>query len=276
MTGPAIDADAFNAFEAAAWERRATGYDRFFGAITSRLAGPLLDAAAVGDATRALDVATGPGYVARAAADRGAAVIGVDVAEAMVALAGRLHPDLDVRLGDAHALPFPDGSFDAVVANFLLLHSGAPERAVAEFARVLAPGGRVALTVWDVPERAAMFGIALGAVGDAGAVPPGDLPVGPDFFRFSDDEEFDALLAGGGLADRNVETIAFTHRIASADELWEGFVDGTARTAALILGQTAEMQRAIRAAFDRRLEPFRDGDGFALPVSVKLASARRP
>ena len=276
MTGPAIDADAFNAFEAAAWEQRATGYDRFFGAITSRLAGPLLDAAAVGDATRVLDVATGPGYVARAAADRGAAVIGVDVAEAMVALARRLHPDLDVRLGDAHALPFPDGSFDAVVANFLLLHSGAPERAVAEFSRVLAPGGRVAVTVWDVPERAAMFGIALAAVGDAGAAPPGDLPVGPDFFRFSVDEEFDALLAGAGLTDRAVETIAFTHRIASADELWEGFVDGTARTAALILGQSEEMQRAIRAAFDARLEAFRDGDGFALPVSVKLASARRP
>ena len=77
---PAIDPDAFNAFEAAGWEERAPGYDRFFGSITSRLAAPLLDAARVGERTRVLDVATGPGYIAGEASARGASVVGVDVA----------------------------------------------------------------------------------------------------------------------------------------------------------------------------------------------------
>ena len=271
-----IDPDAFDAFEAAGWEGRADGYDRFFGSITTELIEPLLDAAAVGPDTRVLDVATGPGYVAARAAERGARVVGVDVAAAMLALAADLHPGLELREGDAHSLPFGDESFDAVVGNFVVLHLGRPERAVGEFARVLAPDGWVALTTWDRPERSVFLGVVLGAVGAAGAKPPEDIPVGPDFFRFADDEEFDGLLAEHGFKDRRVETIGFTRSFASADELWDGLLGGTVRTSALILGQPEETRQAIREDFDRRLEEHRHGDAFELPVSVKLASGRKP
>ena len=88
---------------------RSPGYDDFFAPITTRLAGPLLDAAEVGRGTHVLDVASGPGYVAAAAAERGASVIGVDIAERMISLARRLHPQLDFRLGNAEALPFLTG-----------------------------------------------------------------------------------------------------------------------------------------------------------------------
>src|SRR3954470_1302731 len=172
MSDTPVDADAFNAFEAAGWEARSAGYDGFFGRITPRLVEPLLEAAAVRSGTRVLDVATGPGYVAARAAERGAAVVGVDLSESMLALARRLHPDLDVRRGDAEALPFDDGAFDAVVGSFVLLHLGRPEQAAREFARVLASGGAVALTVWDVPQRARFLGVFLDAIAEAGAVPP--------------------------------------------------------------------------------------------------------
>jgi SAM-dependent methyltransferase len=272
----AVDPDAFNAFEAAGWEQRAPGYDRLVGSITRRLVEPLLDAAAVGTGTRTLDVATGPGYVAAQAAQRGASVVGVDVAQAMVALARRLHPWLDVREADAHALPFEDDSFDAVVANFLILHLGRPEQAASEFVRVLAPGGRLALTVWDLPDRARFLGVFLDAVAEAGATPPEDLPAGPDFFRFSRDEEFDALVGDRGLVDREVTTIAFTHRVSTPDELWSGLLGGAVRTSALILGQPEEMRRGIREAFDRRVAEYQDADGLELPVSVKLVAGRKP
>ena len=52
---PEIDADAFNAFEAAGWEDKAPTYDHFFGALTSRLVDPLLDAAEFGPGVRTLD-----------------------------------------------------------------------------------------------------------------------------------------------------------------------------------------------------------------------------
>jgi SAM-dependent methyltransferase len=273
---PAINPDAFNAFEAAGWEARALGYDAFFGPITGRLVDPLLDAAAVRAATRVLDVATGPGYVAGKAAERGASVVGVDVAGAMVALARRLHPELEFREADAHALPFDDASFDAVVGNFVILHLGRPEQAVAEFTRVLRPGGRLALTAWDRPERARLFALFLGAVAEAEATPPDDVPVGPDFFRFSVDEELDVLFREQRLEDREVRTIAFTHRISTPEALWEGFLGGTVRTSALILRQSDETLSRIRAAFDRRVADYRRGDAVELPVSAKLASGRKP
>ena len=276
MTGSTIDPDAFNTFEATGWQAHAAGYDDFFGSITPRLIEPLLDAAAVGDGTRVLDVASGPGYVSAAAAARGASVVGVDIAEAMLALARRLHPRLEFRAGDAEALPFPDGSFDAAVGNFVLLHLGRPERAAAELARVLAPGGRVALTVWDVPERAGFLGVVLEAIAAAGAAPPPDIPVGPPFFRFSDDAEFARLLGDQGLEDVAVATVAFTHEVPSAEALWQGMLTGTVRTSALILRQTTEMQREIRAALERLVQRYDAGGRLALPVSVKLASARRP
>ena len=164
-----IDADAFNAFEAAGWEARAESYHRHLGAMTSPVIEPLLDAAGVDRATRVLDVATGPGYAAAACAVRGASVVGVDVASAMVALARRLRPEIEFRQADAERLPFGDGEFDAVVANFLIPHVGRPERVAAELARVLAPGGRLALSTWDVPSRGRLVGVLADAVRQAGA-----------------------------------------------------------------------------------------------------------
>jgi ubiquinone/menaquinone biosynthesis C-methylase UbiE len=136
-----IDLDAFTAFEVAGWDAKASGYDDYLGQVTGRLVEPLLDAVAVRRGVRLVDVASGPGYAAARAAERGALVVGIDISEEMVALASALHPQLDFRVAGAEALPFPDDSFDAVVGNFALLHFARPELAAAEFSRVLAPGG---------------------------------------------------------------------------------------------------------------------------------------
>jgi SAM-dependent methyltransferase len=276
MASPEIDPDAFNAFEASGWEEKAGGYDRLVGHVTRRFAGPLLDAANVTRGTRVLDVATGPGYVAAQAAERGASVVGADVAAAMVSLAQRLHPGIEFREADVHELPFEDGSFHAVVGNFLIMHLGRPDQAMAELVRVLAPGGRVALTAWDFPGRSRLLGAFLDAVGEAGATPPDDLPPGPDVFRFSADEEFDALMRAQGLEERTVERVELTHRVANADELWAGFLAGSLRVAVLITTQAPEVQQRIRAAFDRLVEEYRRDDGLELPISAKLASGRKP
>jgi SAM-dependent methyltransferase len=267
--------DAFTAFEVAGWDAKAPGYDDFLGQITGRLVERLLDAVAARRGVRLLDVATGPGYAAARAAERGASVVGVDIAEEMVALASRLHPRLDFRVANAEALPFPDDSFDAVVGNFVLLHLARPELAAAEFSRVLVPGGGLALTVWDSPERARLFGVFLDAVAEAQADPPEEVPAGPPFFRFSDEQEFARLLDNQRLEDVKVETITFSHQVSSPDELWSGLLAGTVRTSALIQRQPDEVQEQIRAAFDRVVQRHRVGDLLAVPVAVKLASAKK-
>jgi SAM-dependent methyltransferase len=263
------DADAFNAFEAAGWEQQVAGYEQFFVPITGRLAGPLLDAARVAAGTRVLDVATGPGHIAGEAAGRGASVIGVDVAHGMLALARRTYPQVEFVHGDAEALPFEDGAFDAVVAGFLLLHLGRPERVVAEFARVLRPGGRVALSTWDFPDRSRFQGVLLEAIAEAGAQPPADLPPGPPMFRFADEDELARLLAA--FEDVEIETVAFPLRFGARDVLWDGLLGGTVRASVLVQRQPPAVRERIRAAFDRIV-----GGAEELPVSVKLATGVAP
>ena len=268
--------DAFDAFEAVGWEEKAAAYERFFGGIVGRVVGPLLVAAAVDDGTRVLDVATGPGWVAAQAAERGASVVGVDIAAAMISRARSAHPTLEFRRADAHELPFTDASFDAVVGNFAIMHFSRPERAIAECARVLRPGGRLALTTWARPCEHRLVGVFLDAMRKAGATPPADLPQGPDFFRFSDDETFAAALRQQGLASPAVTAITFVHRVADADELWNGVLGATVRASALVVRQPQDVQLRIRAAFDRLAEEYRRGDVLELPVAVKLAAARKP
>ena len=271
------DADAFDAFEAAGWAAKdAAEYDSVAGRVTSRLADPLLAAVAAEAGTRLLDVATGPGYVASRAVERGVDAVGLDFSEAMLAFARSRSPGVEFVRGDATALPFADASFDAVVAAFVLLHLGVPERAASESARVLRPGGRAAFTVWDVPSRGRWLGVLLDAIGDAGATPPVDVPPGPPLFRFAAEDELSALLEDAGLSDVRVETIDFALQLESADELWDGLVEGTVRVRPLVQSQTDEVRRAIRARFDELLEEHRGETGFEVPVAVKLGSGRKP
>jgi hypothetical protein len=65
------------------------------------------------------------------------------------------------------------------------------------------------------------------------------------------------------------------HSVGSADELWGGLLHGTVLTSAVIRGQPAEVVRRIRASFDRRVDSYQTGAKYQLPVSFKLAAARR-
>jgi SAM-dependent methyltransferase len=271
------DADAFDAYEAAGWAaKEVSAYDTLAGRVTSRLVEPLLDAVAAGPGTRLVDVATGPGYVAAGAAARGAEVIGVDLSEAMLEFARSRAPEVDFVRGDATALPLEDASATAVTAAFLLLHLSAPERAAAEAARVLEPGGAAAFTVWDVPSRGRWLGVFLDAVAEVGAEPPADVPPGPPLFRFAEEGELARLLTDAGLVDVAVESIAFSLAIGSADDLWHGLVEGTVRVGPLVRSQTDEVRHAIRERFEQLLEAHRAGESFQVPVAVKLASGRKP
>ncbi|MGQ0615796.1 MAG: class I SAM-dependent methyltransferase [Acidimicrobiia bacterium] len=270
------DTGAFDRFEAEGWERVADGYAAFWPAVTAHAAPALLDAAGVGPGTVVLDVATGPGVVAGRAAARGAVVTAVDLSASMLETGRRAWPDVDFRRADAYGLPFDDGAFEAVVVNFGILHIGDPERVVTEARRVLGPGGRLAMTVWDQPGSSALFGLVRAALADVGAAPPPGIPVGPDFFRFSDDAEFEALLSAGGFGQREVGTVTFTVRVPRAEDMWVGIVGGTVRSGALIAGLPPDMRDAVRAAFDRRSEAYEDDGALLLPFSVKLAVGVAP
>jgi ubiquinone/menaquinone biosynthesis C-methylase UbiE len=273
-----IDVDAFVAYEATGFDRVADEYERAFGALTGRVAGPLLDAAGVGRGLRALDVATGPGQVAVQAAARGATVLGLDLSPGMVDLARRLHPGMEVRQGDVHQLAVPDASFDAVVGNFLLPHLGDHPRAVAEMVRVLVDGGRLALSTWDLPQRSPMPGVLFLAVEKAGAPAAEGIPSGPPFYRYSDEAQLTDLLSAAGLVDVEVTDVTFTWRTPSAKVFWDSMLASTVRASAQITGQTAAMQQRIYRAFDDMVDDHRvpGSDELELPVAVKIGAGRKP
>ncbi len=111
----------------------------------------LVDAVGAGPGVRLLDLAAGQGNCALEAARRGAAVTAVDSSPAMVA-AGRTATPADADVAwveaDARAVHAPDADFDAGVSSFGVIFVPEPEAAVAELARVLRPGARLALAVW--------------------------------------------------------------------------------------------------------------------------------
>ena len=275
MSPPDIDVGRFREFERTAHDRIAESYHAFFAPITEHAAEPLLDAAGVRSGMRILDIATGPGSVAAHAAARGAVATGVDISSRMVALAAALHPSCTFREADVECLPFSDASFDAIVCAFGIGHFPRPEAAVAECERVLLRHGHLSLAWWDTPVRNRFHGVLLEAVAAADARPPPDVPAGPPMFRYAEDEAFGALLASAGLEQVTVAAHAFSYPLASPDALWDGAMGSLARTAALLRGQTADVQARIRAAFDRLLADYSTPEGLRLPMAFKIASGRK-
>jgi SAM-dependent methyltransferase len=100
----------------------------------------------VDDGDRLLDVACGSGLAIELAALRGAVCAGIDASTRLVAIAKDRSPAADIRVGDMHALPWEAASFD-VVTSFRGVWGTTPDM-VTEIHRVLAPGGRLGLTVW--------------------------------------------------------------------------------------------------------------------------------
>lgn len=277
MSPPEIEPKAFHDFEHAGWQRAAGDYHRYFGALTSQSIAPLLDALGApprANQSQLLDIAAGPGYVSVEAARRGWRVTGVDFSQSMVALARRNFPQIDFQLGDAEALAFSGGSFDAAVMNFGILHLAQPDAALREAHRVLRAGGPYAFTVWATPDQTRGFQIVLDAVAEFGD-PNVTLPAGPPFFRFSDPGESRRALAAAGFADIRVAEIPLVWRLDGSADFFEAFLQGSARTGGLLNAQRPDALAKIRAAIEQRIAAFARGARIEIPMPALVFSARR-
>ena len=128
------------------WGRRAAEFASLSEPANSREYVAMHHRLDISDGDRVLDLACGSGLALELAALRGASVAGIDASDRLIAVARDRVPGGDVRVGDMHALPWDDHSFD-VVTSFRGIWGTTPD-ALAEARRVLVPGGRLGFTVW--------------------------------------------------------------------------------------------------------------------------------
>lgn len=246
---------------------------KFVPAFFAEWAPHLVEVAGVRPGQAVLDVACGTGIVARVAADRvGAAgrVVGVDLNEAMLTVARRVRPDIEWRQGDAGALPFPDGSFDAVVCQMALMFFPDRARALREMRRVVAPGGTVAVLVparlASQPAYAPFVEMAARHAG------PEAQALLSAYFACGDLRELTALVESAGLHLASARTRLGTARFESVEE----FVATEVRSTPLFERISEEVYGRIRDGAREVLRAFTTSAGAVeVPLEGHLVAAGR-
>jgi ubiquinone/menaquinone biosynthesis C-methylase UbiE len=206
----------------------AEGYESF---MVPTLFGPwaslLVESAAPQPGEHILDVASGTGVVARRAAPKArpnGRVVGLDISPNMLAVARaaaeREGFAIEWREGQAEKLPFPDGSFDLVLCQFALMFFVDRAAAVAEMHRVLKPGGRLWLSVFQGIERHPFYV----TLDEAILKHLRDSGVGA-IFSLGDAETLRRLLANAGFRNVEVEPLSMTSRFPNPDGFLAGEID---------------------------------------------------
>lgn len=251
-------------------ESAAEVYDRFFvPALFGQFAPELCRAAPVGPGDRVLDLACGTGAVALAAHDLGADVTGCDVNPGMLAVARAKSDVIDWTEGAAEALPFDDAVFDIVTCQFALMFFQDRSRALAEIARVLKPGGRLALSTWgpvaDTPGYRDLIPLIRDIGGDAAA----DALTAP--FTLGDAQAVLAILADAGFSQAFCENVTGTARFPGIRDWIETEIGGWTLSE---MFDAPRLERLIARA-KTNLSGYRRVDGrvaFAAPALFFIAA----
>jgi SAM-dependent methyltransferase len=265
---------------AAGWERHRQLFLAATGMVSERLVA-LLDPRA---GETILELAAGPGDTGLLAARSlapGGRLVSTDFAPEMVEAARRRTAELGLEelvsfaVEDMQSLSFADASFDGAVCRWGLMLVPDMQTAAGEIARVLRPGGRIALAVWaDADDNDWMTAPGRSAL-ELGLVERPD-PDAPGPFRLAREGALEDLLAGAGLLVETVEDVPVAWRATSLSAWWQ-IVRDTSRSLALILENATDAAKAIRAGAERRLERYLQPDGsLAVPGRTHVALARRP
>ena len=259
--------------QAVGWADVATAYAATFAPVCAGALDTLLSATGVGAGVRVLDVGAGTGELAARAGARGAEVTAVDPDPGMLDLAASLLGGTRVQQAALPDLPFGDGTFDAVLANFVVNHIPDPRAGVRELARVTAPGGRVGVTIWPSGQNT-QSRLWAAVIAESGAVVPPSvgLPADHDFPRTR--EGLAGLLTGAGLRGVDARPLAWVHR-TEPDALWRGAVAGVGGIGSVVTSQSDDVREAMRSAYGRLVLPLVHDGELVLPTEALLAVGTR-
>ena len=229
----------------------ADAYLRFMGKYSEPLATQFADLAGVRPGQQVLDVGCGPGaltaeLVSRVGAD---AVSAVEPSASFAAATRERLPGVEVRLSPAEQLPFPDGAFDAAMAQLVVHFMADPVTGLREMGRVTRPGGVVAACVWDHAGDRGPLTAFWSAVRELD-------PAAPDESGLAGVREghLAELFAQAGLDGTQASTLTVRVRQASFEQWWEPFTLGVGPAGAYLASLAPDRRAALREHC-RRLLP---------------------
>lgn len=263
---------------AAGWARRQEEM-RSFAAPVSHW---MVDALGLHPGERVLELAAGLGETGMLAAEMVAPMGGVivsDQAEAMLqaarARAGELGlANVEFQVLNAEWIDLPVASVDAVICRWGIMLMADPAAALAECRRVLRPGGRMTLAVWDAIEANPWAALPAAEMRERGLAMASVAPGTPGPFVLGDERRLQVLLEDAGFAEVRIRAIDLVRAHVDFDELWESTLDLSRAfhdaVLALPEARIAEVKESLRARFGA----YRANDGtLTIPARTLVALA---
>jgi ubiquinone/menaquinone biosynthesis C-methylase UbiE len=266
------------------WERAAEGWGRRAERIRDwgmPVSAALIDALALQPGQRVLELAAGPGDTGFLAAELvrpGGTVLSSDGAEAMVELAQSRAKaagidNIEFRRLELEWIDLPTASVDAALCRWGIMLIADREAAAREIRRVVAPGGRAALAVWDVPERNPWATMPARAMIELGQIEPPD-PDAPGMFRLAPAPRLQELLESAGFVEVAVEPVAIERAYDAIEDYIEETLDLSGMLREALQGMAEAEREAVLEKIRSLAAPFTAEDGsLRLTGSSLVASA---
>lgn len=250
-------------------------YDEYYiSGLFAQWAPHLINAATVKSGDRVLDVACGTGVLTGAVAEavgEGGSAIGVDINANMLTVAREKYPSIEWLEAPAESLPFDDATFDAVVSQFGLMYFADQQAALGEMLRVLRPGGKLAVAVWDKMENLPAYALEEKLI----VRELGEKFSDQSMFGLGNKEKLRELFSTAGMPVCDIRTIEGAARFASINDWIYADFNGWTEDGEI---DDAQFERLLGVARNE-LSKFQNSDGsvsFSTPAHIVSAASTRP
>jgi ubiquinone/menaquinone biosynthesis C-methylase UbiE len=233
---------------------------------------------------RLLELAAGPGDTGFLAAELiapGGTLISSDATEGMLEVArqragelGLSNVNLEFKRLEIEWIDLPTASVDAILCRWAYMLTVDPATGMSEARRVLAPGGRFALAVWDRDEENPWATIPTDALVQGGYIEPIDRAVAAGIFSLADPQRLQDMLEEAGFVDVLAESIDVTREYDRFEEFWDESLELSPSLSVALQRLTDEQRDDLRRRAESLAEPFTESDGgIHLPGVSLVASA---
>ncbi len=199
-----------------------------------------------------LDAGCGSGLFSNMAIAAGAHVTGIDAAPGLLELARKRNPGNNFLEEDLESMPFAENSFDVVTGFNSFQYAGSIDNALTEARRVLKPGGKLVMGIWDKPE----VNDAANVLKAIGALLPPPPPGTPGPFALSEDGKVERIFEKNGFIPTDKIKVACPFLYASLDHGIKSFM-GTGPAAAAANNSS---KKVVEETISKALQPYHAGD----------------